>query len=79
MEWECHLDGIKRIREEIELPTARVVDGSAELSRRVGIGGYSYANFDPVWCSNFMGCDLGEMPLCRSPRRKRIIPYAWAS
>ena len=39
MEWECHLDGINQIREEIDLPTARVVDGSAELLRRVGIGG----------------------------------------
>ena len=39
----------------------------------------SYANFDPVWCPNFIGCDLGEMPLCRSPRRKKYYTTARAS
>ena len=29
-----------------------------------------------LWCSNFMGCDLGEMPLCRSPRKKILYHSA---
>ena len=46
------------------------------LRLRHGYVSPSYANFNSVWCPNFIGRDLGEMPLCRSPRRKKILYHS---